>query len=53
MRKTIHFATLVMLIALVAVLSVNVVAAQDKVTINWWHISTAGRSSSLLAGSRR
>ncbi len=50
MRKTIHFATLVMLIALVGVLSVNVVGAQDKVTINWWHISTATDQAAYWQG---
>ena len=42
MRKIFHLPRLVMLLALVAVLSLSLgaVSAQDKVTINWWHIST-------------
>lgn len=40
MHKTIRFALLVTMLALFAALSVNLVAAQDKVTIDWWHIST-------------
>ncbi len=40
MNKTIRFALIVMMLALVAVLSVGGVAAQDSVVIHWWHEST-------------
>ena len=52
MRKSYRFVSLALVI-LVALASFGVVAAQDKVTINWWHISTRDRSGRLLAGSRR
>ena len=40
MRKSYRFVSLFLVIVL-ALASFGVVAAQDKVTINWWHISTA------------
>ena len=40
MQKTIRLIMIVMMLALVAVLSVGGVAAQDSVVIHWWHEST-------------
>lgn len=39
MSKTFRF-TLIMMIAAMALVAIAPVAAQDQVTINWWHIST-------------
>jgi raffinose/stachyose/melibiose transport system substrate-binding protein len=41
MRKSYRFAALIAVLLLGAALSFGVVAAQDPVVIDWWHISTA------------
>ena len=49
MRKSYRFGALALVI-LVALASFGVVAAQDKVTINWWHISTATDQAAYWQG---
>ena len=44
MRKSYRFVSLFLVIVL-ALASFGVVAAQDKVTINWWHRSPANAES--------
>jgi raffinose/stachyose/melibiose transport system substrate-binding protein len=49
MRKSYRFVSLFLVIVL-ALASFGVVAAQDKVTINWWHISTATDQAAYWQG---